>query len=57
MVIILNVQWGESPLWSASFHGHQKCIELLLEAGANFDESQKVSVTSCMHLKYLPPVE
>ena len=46
---ILYVQWGQSPLYSASFNGHQKCAELLIEAGANVDVTKEVSVTSCMY--------
>ena len=40
---ILNVQWGESPLWNASFNGQKKCVELLIEAGANIDVPREVS--------------
>ena len=39
-----------TPLWRASFDGHQKCVELLLEAGANVNVLQNVSVTSCTHI-------
>ena len=43
------VQSGETPLWTASFDGHQKCMELLIDAGANVDVPQEVSVSSCTH--------
>ena len=42
--VILHVQWGESPLYTASFYGHLKCVQLLLEAGANVDVPKEVSV-------------
>ncbi len=47
-VIIVShyVQWGETPLWAASFEGHQKCVELLIDAGANVDIQKEVSVSS-----------
>ncbi len=38
------LQWRESPLWLASFYGHQKCVQLLLEAGAIVDVQKEVSV-------------
>ena len=44
------VQLGETPLWTASFHGHQKCMELLIDAGANVDVPKEVSVSSCTHI-------
>ena len=43
-------QWGETALWKASFYGHQKCVELVVEAGANVDVPNNVSVTSCTHI-------
>ena len=36
-------QSGQSPLWIASFNGHQKCVGLLIDAGANVDIQNKVS--------------
>ncbi len=52
-VIIVShyLQSGESPLWTASFDGHQKCVELLINAGSNVDMLNKVSVSSCTHLR------
>ena len=47
---MLNVQWGESPFWLASWKGHQKCVRLLINAGANVDVPKEVSVTSCTHI-------
>ena len=44
------VQSGETPLWAASFYGHQKCMELLIDAGANVDVPKEVSVSSCTHI-------
>ena len=46
----LCVQYGESPLWIASFDGHQNCVEELIKAGANVDVPKEVSVTTCTHL-------
>ena len=39
-------------MWVASFDGHQKCVNLLIEAGANVDVPKEVSVTtqSCTHI-------
>ena len=39
------LQGGKSPLWTASFYGHLKCVELLLEGGASVDVQEEVSVT------------
>ena len=39
-----SVQNGVSPLYTASFYGHQKCVQLLLEAGAIVDVQKEVSV-------------
>ena len=39
-----SVQNGASPLYTASFSGHQKCVQLLLEAGAIVDVQNEVSV-------------
>ena len=44
------VQSGGTPLWVASFSGHQKCMELLIDAGANVDVPEEVSVSSCTHI-------
>ncbi len=38
------LQSGESPLYLSSFYGHQKCVQLLLEAGAIVDVQEEVSV-------------
>ena len=48
------VQSGETPLWTASFDGHQKCMELLIDAGANVDIPEEVSVSSCVHTSQRP---
>ena len=34
----------------ASYYGCQKCVELLVEAGANVNVPKNVSVTSCTHI-------
>ena len=48
---------ADSPLsaWSASFKGNQKCVELLINAGANIDGQEKVSVYlySCTVIQYI----
>ena len=46
-----HVQLGQSPLWSASYDGHLKCVELLIDAGANVDMQEEVSVSICTHLR------
>ncbi len=50
-VIIVShyVQFGQTPLWAASFSGHLKCVELLIVSGANVDMQKEVSVSSCTH--------
>ncbi len=51
------MQSGQTPLWSASFDGHNKCVELLIDAGANVDIPDEVSVahTSQRPLATEPP--
>ena len=44
------LQTGESPLWTASFHGYLKCVELLLEGGASVDVQEEVNVTIAVHI-------
>ncbi len=46
----IYVQSGQTPLWVASFDGHQKCMELLIDVGANVDVPREVSVSSCSHI-------
>ena len=36
------MQWGQTPLWTASFDGHEKCVQLLIEAKASTDVPRKV---------------
>ncbi len=43
-VYIVFVQSGETPLYAASFNGHQQCMELLIDAGAIVDIPKEVSV-------------
>ena len=52
VVHVLHVQWGQSPLWFASLYGHLKCVELLIDAGAQVDVQEEVSVSSCTHLSH-----
>ncbi len=51
------VQSGETSLYAASFYGHQKCLELLIDAGANINVPEEVSVvhTSQRLLATEPP--
>ncbi len=51
------VQSGETPLYAASFYGHQKCVELLIDAGASVNVPKEVSVvhTSQRPLATEPP--
>ncbi len=53
----MYVQFGETPLYAASFNGHKKCVELLIDAGANIDVPKRVSVvhTSQRPLATEPP--
>ena len=43
------MQSGQTPLYIASFHGHQKCAQLLIKAGANINVPKPVSMTMYMH--------
>ncbi len=45
------MQDGQTPLYIASYFGHQKCMELLINAGASVDvTTEEVSVSSCTHV-------
>ncbi len=41
--LVSYVQVGQTPLYVACFCGHQKCVELLINAGANVDTPKEVS--------------
>ena len=40
---VLILQWGKTPLYVASEHGHVKVVELLITVGANVNIVTKVS--------------
>ncbi len=44
ILLSFTLQWRQSSLYAASFCDHQKCVELLLEAGAIVDVQKEVSV-------------
>ena len=37
-------QYGQTPLYLASSHGHQNYVELLIQTGANVDVPRQVSI-------------
>ena len=43
-------------MWIASFHGHQKCVQLLTEGGANINVPRKVTVLLRLKTTYLTSV-
>ncbi len=45
----MYVQLGQTPLYVARLRGHQKCMELLIKAGAIVDVPTEVSASSCTH--------
>ena len=51
--LYINLQWGQTPLYSASFNGHDKCLELLVAAGAQVNAQQEVCVTNNIKLDAL----
>lgn len=40
--LLLPLQSGRSPLMEASMHGHNNCVDLLLQSGANVNLQDKV---------------
>ena len=38
------LQNGQSPLYTSSFNGHPDVVKTLIEAGANIDQTDKVSI-------------
>ncbi len=50
MLRYVQTQLGKSPLWSAIFKGHQKCVLLLIDAGANVNVQQAVSLSFYKHI-------
>ena len=46
---ICFIHWdGQSPLWTASYHGHLEVVENLIDAGANVNQARKVGVASVL---------
>ena len=45
----LHIQFGWSPLISASKNGHKKVIELLISAGANVNGQDQVNIYLITH--------
>ena len=43
LTLCYHSQFGQTPLYLASFCGHQKSVELLNQAGANVDIPEEVS--------------
>ncbi len=52
ILLSFTLQWRQSPLYSASVYGHQKCVKLLLEAGAIVDVQKNVSVRVSVTISY-----
>ena len=51
MLILYLVQNGHTPLYIASFIGHDKVVQALLDHGVQMDVQNKVSHISCIHVK------
>ena len=41
----LSLQCGDTPLMEASGRGHDGCVRLLLDRGAQIDHQNKVSIS------------
>lgn len=48
MTLVLQNGW--SPLMVASEKGHLKVVNMLIEAGANISQSNKVGLILCMYI-------
>ena len=44
LTMCCHSQFGQTPLYIASFHGHQNYVELLIQMGANVDVPKQVSI-------------
>ena len=40
---MLTLQWERTPLYNASWEGHDKVVEVLIAAGADVNLADKVS--------------
>ena len=50
LTMCCHSQFGQTPLYLASFYGHQNYVELLIQTEVNVDVPQKVNIM----LLYLP---
>ena len=50
-LILCFVQFGWTPLYTASSNGHDKVVQALLDHGVQVDVQDEVSDISCIHVK------